>query len=241
MRDDEFYIGYEPGVPAGMAHRLRRAVPVLIAVLLVAAGVATLTQRPLPAATFDYGRPQPARGWLTLRPMPTLQVRNGNRSTRYWLVGRGKFGAEADLAGFTDGWVSLEGTEIARDHWRMLEIVPGSVRPVASPEPPPVEVPIARIAFQGRGEIVDAKCFLGVMNPGQGAAHRDCAARCLSGGVPMMFAYRDANGESHLALLLSARAGMPGPEWKQLAGTSADIRGELLVRGDEEVLVVEPR
>jgi hypothetical protein len=168
-------------------------------------------------------------------------VRDGGRTTRYWLVGRGKFGAHATLSGHTDGWVSLEGTEIAREHWRMLEIVPGSVRPVASPEPPPVEAPATRIAFQGRGEIVDSKCFLGVMNPGQGAAHRDCAARCLSGGVPLMFAYRDANGGSHLALLLSAHAGAPGPEWKQLAGASLDIRGELLVRGDEEVLVLEPR
>ena len=241
MRDDEFYIGYEPAVPAGIARRLRRAVPGLIAVLLVAAGVATMTQRPLPAATFDYGRAQSVRGWLTRLPAPTLHVRNGDRTTRHWLVGRGKFGAEADLAGLTDGWVALEGTQIAREHWRMLEIVPGSVRPVASAEPPPVAAPVTRTAFQGRGEIVDSKCFLGVMNPGQGAAHRDCAARCLSGGVPLMLAYRDVNGESHLALLLSAHAGAPGPEWKRLAGTSVDVRGELIVRGEEEVLVLEPR
>ena len=241
MRDDEFYIGYEPGVPAGIARQLRRAVTGLIAMLLVAAAVATMTQRPLPAATFDYGRPQAVRGWLTLLPTPTLHVRDGDRTTRYWLVGRGKSGAVADLAGFAEGWVSLEDTEIAREHWRMLEIVPGSTRRVDSPESPPVEAPATRTAFQGRGEIVDSKCFLGVMNPGQGAVHRDCAARCLSGGVPLMFAYRDAYGESHLALLLSASAGMPGPEWKQLAGTSVDISGQLLVRGDEEVLVVEPR
>jgi hypothetical protein len=25
------------------------------------------------------------------------------------------------------------------------------------------------------GEIVDSKCYLGVMNPGQGKVHRDCA------------------------------------------------------------------
>jgi hypothetical protein len=54
MRDDEFYIGYQPGVPIGIAHTLRRAVVSLVAVLLVVAGVATMAQRPLPAATFDY-------------------------------------------------------------------------------------------------------------------------------------------------------------------------------------------
>jgi len=33
------------------------------------------------------------------------------------------------------------------------------------------------------GEIVDSKCFLGVMNPGQLTTHRACAIRCISGGV----------------------------------------------------------
>ena len=29
------------------------------------------------------------------------------------------------------------------------------------------------------GEIADSKCWLGVMNPGEGTVHRDCARRCL--------------------------------------------------------------
>ena len=32
-----------------------------------------------------------------------------------------------------------------------------------------------------RGEITDPKCLLGVMNPGQGKPHRDCAVRCIAG------------------------------------------------------------
>jgi hypothetical protein len=241
MRDDEFYIGYEVGVPGGIAHILRRAVVGVIAVLLGAASVATMAQRPLPAATFAYGRPQTVAGWLTLAPTPTLQVTEGASTTRYWLVGRGTFGADGELSGHTDGWVSLDGTEIAREHWRMLEIVPGTVRRAASDALPPATAPTSGVPFAGRGEIVDSKCFLGVMNPGQGAAHRDCAVRCLSGGVPLMLSYRDAHGGSHLALLLSTHATVPGDEWRGLAGTSVEVSGELLVSGDEEVLVVEAR
>ena len=37
------------------------------------------------------------------------------------------------------------------------------------------------------GEIVDSKRYLGVMNPGNGKVHRDCAVRCLSGGIPPIF------------------------------------------------------
>jgi hypothetical protein len=33
------------------------------------------------------------------------------------------------------------------------------------------------------GEIVDTKCYLGAMNPGQGKTHLSCAVRCISGGI----------------------------------------------------------
>ena len=40
------------------------------------------------------------------------------------------------------------------------------------------------------GEIVDSKCFLGVMNPGRLTPHRACAIRCISGGVPPVLLVR---------------------------------------------------
>jgi len=44
------------------------------------------------------------------------------------------------------------------------------------------------------GEIVDSKCYFGNMNPGNGKVHRDCAVRCMSGGIPPVFATNDFNG-----------------------------------------------
>ena len=54
------------------------------------------------------------------------------------------------------------------------------------------------------GEIVDSKCYLGVMNPGNGKVHRDCAARCLSGGIPPAFVVKDASGVSKTLVLSNA-------------------------------------
>jgi hypothetical protein len=51
------------------------------------------------------------------------------------------------------------------------------------------------------GEIVDSKCYFGVMNPGNGKVHRDCAARCISGGIPPALLVRDAEGRSDTVLL----------------------------------------
>ena len=57
-----------------------------------------------------------------------------------------------------------------------------------------------------RGEIVDGKCWMGVMNPGEGQVHRDCADRCLRGGLPPMFV---AGAETMILLGQNAPAGVP--------------------------------
>jgi hypothetical protein len=59
------------------------------------------------------------------------------------------------------------------------------------------------------GEIVDRKCYLGNMNPGNGKVHRDCAVRCLSGGILPVFATNDFNGSPAVLLLT-------GPNQKRL-------------------------
>ena len=59
------------------------------------------------------------------------------------------------------------------------------------------------------GEIADSKCYLDNMNPGNGKVHRDCAVRCLSAGIPPVFATNDFNGAPAMLLLT-------GPNQKRL-------------------------
>lgn len=82
----------------------------------------------------------------------------------------------------------------------MLELLPGSLRAVADSGGSEIRLELGEMTLTG--EIVDSKCYLGVMNPGQGKVHRDCAARCISGGIPPAFLVRDAAGESQSLLLV---------------------------------------
>lgn len=50
--------------------------------------------------------------------------------------------------------------------------------------------------FTLQGEIVDSKCYLGVMRPGNTKTHRACAVRCIAGGVPPVLLVRDAQGDA---------------------------------------------
>ena len=76
--------------------------------------------------------------------------------------------------------------------------------------------------FQLTGEIVDSKCYFGVMNPGNGKVHRDCAVRCISGGIPPAFLVRDANGQTVTLLLANWK-----PELLNHIAEPITIRGRL--------------
>ena len=91
-----------------------------------------------------------------------------------------------------------------------------------------------------RGEIVDSKCFLGVMVPGSGKTHKDCASLCLRGGIPPALYVQDQAGQSSV-LLLTGTAGEPiGAQALQVAGEAIDMTGILERQGGWLVLRTDP-
>ena len=119
----------------------------------------------------------------------------------------------------------------------MVEVEPSSIRPTAIPA-----AGLGGIRDLGpvtlNGEIVDSKCYLGVMNPGQGKVHRDCASRCLSGGIPPLFIESD-NGRQ---FLLVAQDGRPlrYEVFKEFIAEPISVTGELVQRADTRVLRIDP-
>jgi hypothetical protein len=253
---DEFYIGYETGTPPGIARSLGRVVAAVVAMSVLAAGGALAVHHRLAPATFEFGHPEIATGELRRNPYPRLLV--GGRTT--WLVGPGKAGAESVLGGIAAGRVALTGTRIARGPHVMLEVVPGSARPDhehgTRPVPSgsgtdgtdlvPLDAETAARQVHGaadvtvRGEIVDSKCFLGVMNPGEGTVHRDCARVCLRGGIPPMLLVRGAAAEEALMLLVDATGAPIGRQLADRAGQAVEVRGRLTRDGDVLVLATTP-
>jgi hypothetical protein len=228
---DEFYIGYEAAMPPRARSAVTTAVVLAVAVAVVAALIFVSQQHRLAEARFEFGQVRTFEGYLVRTPAPVLLVVDGNGTRSLWLVSQGKFGPSAALGDTPPGWVTLSGSLIEREQWRMIEIASGSIRPVASSAPPPLRGISRARRVSLRGEIVDSKCFLGVMSPGERTVHRDCAVRCLAGGVPPMFAFHDDAG-SHLALLLDAAAAI------RTHGAGRTITLEGILSGPEESLVL---
>jgi hypothetical protein len=210
---DAFYVGYLDA-PPNTARRMRRVAFALVALAGVAATVLAIATGPFDRASYDYATEREWHGRLELSPVPALMattfpIAGSPFATieRYPLVAQGKHGADALVAGFGGTSVRLKARRIVRGGTTMLEVVPGTIARFEQSLPENgAPAPASKIEDLGRatysGEIVDSKCFLGVMNPGRLEVHRACAIRCIAGGIPPMLFVREKDGrEAHLLLV----------------------------------------
>jgi len=212
MKDD-FYIGYQKGAPRGLARFVAAAAAIIFAAVAITAGVIVWTENSPGDGYYAFGNPEVFEG--TIRSVPVLHValdaQAGGRVAL--LVGKGKHGAPDSIATANGKRVRLKATRIERDGTLMLETGGVTESPGDSAEPivPPADL---RTSIRFVGELVDSKCYLGVMNPGRGKVHRGCAAECLRGGVPPALLIHDENGEAHVVILTPADSAVPAdPEW----------------------------
>jgi hypothetical protein len=231
----EFYVGYLPQAPPA----LRRFVRLIAGLLLLAAGGSAITitalQNPFAASAFEFGTTRRFAGTIEASPYPTLVVtRPGDatpRASRYLLVGKGKHGADEEVSAYDHKAVGLTGTLIFRDGQTLIEVEPGSLSEDKSAAPQPDEANDLGV-FDLVGEIVDSKCYVGVMNPGEGKVHRDCAVRCLSGGIPPIFVVNDFRGAAAIFVLTDHNQKLLPRTSLRLAAKPVRIRGHVIQIGD---------
>lgn len=242
MSDSDFYVGYFPRMAPGLGRFLRgRIVALLVLVALVAVGLALLAPR-LGAGAFEYGTMRAFDGRVIEEPYPLLAVaRPGSASpawSYYLLVGRGKHGAGPHVRGMDGKAVRLTGSLIHRDGSTMVEVAaPPEVLTGTGTPLDPIE-PLGDLTLTG--EIVDGKCHLGVMNPGEGPTHRGCAVQCIRGGAPPLLIARDSAGISRRFLLTDRAGGALGMWVLDVVAVPVKVTGQAFRRGDLLYLAVEP-
>jgi hypothetical protein len=240
----DFYVGYLPKAPAKLG-RLLRAVSALL--LFTAAGSAvtiTMLQNPFAASAFEFGKPRGFEGVIEADPYPALLVQRPGQAngtvSRYLLVAEGKHGAASQAIAFDGKSVNLKGTLIFRDNQTMIEVVTDSITSASASGQS--HVTVADLGpFDLTGEIVDSKCYLGVMNPANGKVHHDCAVRCLSGGIPPIFAVNDFRGVAATFVLAdSNRKALPREALLKVVARRVHIHGRVSRVGDTLLLEAEP-
>jgi hypothetical protein len=193
----DFYVGYHPQAPSGVRKFLRPLVISLLALTALLAVLLVFGQNPFASSRFEFGQYRDYQGLIILDPHPRMLTDQGN----YLLVAPGKHGAGDLVRAFHLQNMSLSGALIEREGQRMLELDPESLRPLdGTNSASRTTASLGPVTLTG--EIVDSKCHLGVMNPGQGKVHRACASNCIRGGIPPGFLVRDAEGATRFMLLV---------------------------------------
>jgi hypothetical protein len=135
----------------------------------------------------------------------------------------------------------LKGTLIYRNNQTMLETKPEWI---LADEKFPAPAVLAQPLSLGRqtlvGEIVDSKCFFGVMNPGELTPHRACAVRCISGGVPPVFVVKHTDGTVTYFMLVSADGKPVNQQVLGVVAVPLEITGEVQRQGELLILRADP-
>lgn len=212
MKDSDFYIGWQPGAPGAFVRPARRVIALLLLLAMVTAAVLGLFQKKFSTGKFEYGQLTEVKGILQKKPVPSLKVMSGKDpfgNAAYItmpLVGYGKSGADGILAelekesglNFENREITFRGTLIYNDGKTLLQIDrhdhPAVKVHSGTDSITPGIKELGNVELYG--EIIDPKCYFGVMKPGRGKPHRDCAIRCIEGGISPVFCVRNIRKDS---------------------------------------------
>lgn len=241
---NDFYVGWSQETPTASVRAVRWFVGALVLAIMSSAVLVALVQPPFADSHFEFGTVRELRGTIRLQPAPFLTLEGSERQVL--LVGPGKRGGSqavhqiAQKTGqrITDKMVSVRGKLIFHDGKTAFELHEAS--PVAGmiPAASVAPVPVGEVTL--RGEITDPKCLLGVMKPGEGITHRECAIRCIAGGITPVLRVMNAAGEC-------AYYAICGPEGEPIndcllpfVGIGVEIQGRVASHGDWLILYTDP-
>ena len=246
--DNEFYVGYFPKAPRLIASATKGVIVILLTVMIGVAAITALEQKEFSPTSFEYGLLTPVEGYLFIKPVPHLQVplgkdmRNKELYQTMLLVGFGKAGANNFIFSQrtpeekVDGAkVRLTGSLIYGDGKTLLQVEEASNLEYLEGKLATSSVRTDQEVISVSGEIVDPKCFFGVMKPGEGKTHRSCAVRCIAGGIPPVFK-TDSSG---YFLLLNEKNEPVSSEIVNIVGDQIVLEGVAMHLNDWRLLQID--
>jgi hypothetical protein len=210
MTESSFYVGWMQNMPRSLS---RFIIVYVVVLCLVVAGVSillALAQKPFSKSNFEYGKTTVVTGVYFSSPVPHLLAHDGSRNTMIVLVGYGKHGAAGVMerlevsygAQLSGKKIDLRGTLIYGDGKTLMQVDLND-RPLVAVSRTSANIHslVEKDKIEIKGEIIDPKCFFGVMKPGEGKVHKDCAIRCIAGGIPPVLKITTAQAGNDYILL----------------------------------------
>jgi len=255
MRNDEFFIGWMPKAPGTFAGLIKRVLIFLVFAVAAAGIILALSQKKFGTGNFEFGRLTQVSGIYFNGPIPFLKTINGKdifgrpSFITIPLIGYGKFGAEGAIAAIEKQKnisldkkeVTMKGTLLYNDGKLLMQIdandsflvqVKNEINKIDLPESTDMGEQTIR------GEIVDPKCFFGVMKPGEGKPHKDCAVRCILGGIPPVLKVTEDAGRQNYYLLVGPNGEKMNEAVKDFVAEPVTIKAKVARQDDWIILYI---
>ena len=253
MSNAEFYIGWMDKAPATFSKHVKKMLLLLLPVVLIIGYLIAASQQKFSTSNFEFGTLTEVKGIFFSNPIPCLKIISkkdmfGNSSyITVPLVGFGKAGADGliqDLQkekgiSFDNKEITLKGTLLYNDG-KLLMQIDGNDQPLthvgetANSSLAPVLKELGNMKV--KGEVVDPKCFFGVMKPGYGKVHKDCAIRCISGGISPVLKVQDESGRTNFYLIVGPNGERMNEAVKDFVAEPVEIDARAVQQDDWIIL-----
>ena len=232
--NNEFYVSYIDGSLGQKTKRtIKRFAIASILIVILGALLFGFSQKPFKNSTFELTSATKVTGIFHESPYPMLRVEIAeNTFKNILLLGFGKSSAnpfleklQNEVKDLNGKEVSIEGNLIYYNGKTLIQITNDEKVVLVSDKKTstPRKELISKMTLQG--EIIDPKCYFGVMKPGKGKIHRSCAVRCISGGIPPVLATTDKNNMSQYFLLTDLQGQPINKAVLPFIGKPSEIKG----------------
>ena len=247
-----FYVGWKTKAPLIYTKYTLYTISVLIILIIAILCIYIFNQKGFSSAKNELGTLREFKGIIYSHPVPTLRIEK--QDSEYYnalLFGFGKFSADKTINyiqrdindNLTSYEVTLKGHLIHYDGRKCIEIPLNANKNIIYKKIEHV-VPKRKREIVGnfilQGEIVDPKCYLGIMKPGYGKIHKSCAIRCLSGGIPPMFISSTMKDMSEYFILIGNTKDDFNKEILKYVAVPVEIEGYIEKIEDWHYLKIDP-
>lgn len=256
MSNTEFYIGWMPKAPGKFAKHVKKVVLILFLLAIAIGIVLALSQKKFDTGNFEFGTLTEVKGMYSNTPVPNLKIMNGRDIWGNYsyitaiLVGYGKSGADGIIKSLEEEnktsldkkEIIIKGTLLYNDGKLIVQIdandkpllYVGATTASADLLPHKKDLGMQEVS----GEIIDPKCYFGVMKPGVGKPHRDCAIRCILGGIPPLLHVQDEKGSSNYYIIVGPNGEKMNKAVQDYVAEPVKLKGKLVQYDDWIVMYV---
>ena len=234
-KNDEFYVSYIDGsLGSKTKQTLKLFVFIAIGIIILSALVFSFSQKPFKNSTFELTSATKITGTFHENPYPMLRVEVAkNAFKNILLVGFGKSSVNPFLENIikeakniNGKTLTIEGNLIYYNGKTLMQITNDEKVTLSksnTSNKAPLKTSISEMTLQG--EVIDPKCYFGVMKPGKGKIHRSCAVRCISGGIPPVLATSDENNITEYFLITDMNGNAIHEDILPYIGKPSEISG----------------